>query len=437
MLGTAAAITATPPFGHAMRSNFMLAEDLTTFNFGGYGGTPKPVFEAQMNYIRQMEADTGEWMNGATGYRGKISAVRVELAKLLKCSADDLVLVDNASNAINVLLARFGLTDSPFNATSPLTRRSSAPAVLLDLSVAYGPFVGYYNWLQAERGVEVMTVDLSFPSTDAQLVAAVREALELRKAAGLAMPAAAVVDQVASVPALKLPVAELTRVLHEYGVFVIVDGAHAVGNVPCDFSSSGELTNVDAWFGNAHKWLMAPKSAAVMYVRADHHSGAGEVGVWPEPTVVDSYGDDFVTRFVWSGTRDRSSFCAVHDALAFRASVGGEEAIREYTHGLARWAGEHLSAVWHTKVLDSGPSQANSMLNIVVPTANHTACLQVVHTLHASHGIYVNSCFQLDAEHGAIASYFRLSAQIFLQRSDFVKLGELVPKLLAEEAVRA
>ena len=30
-------------FGHDMRSQFMLADTLTTFNFGGYGSTPRPV----------------------------------------------------------------------------------------------------------------------------------------------------------------------------------------------------------------------------------------------------------------------------------------------------------------------------------------------------------------------------------------------------------
>ena len=43
-----------------------------------------------------------------------------------------------------------------------------------------------------------------------------------------------------------------------------------------------ELANVDVWFGNAHKWLMAPKSAAVLYVRKDHHTSS----YWPEPTVL-------------------------------------------------------------------------------------------------------------------------------------------------------
>ena len=42
----------------------MVSPNLTTFNHGGYGATPKPVFDAQLGYMREMEADIGVWMNG-------------------------------------------------------------------------------------------------------------------------------------------------------------------------------------------------------------------------------------------------------------------------------------------------------------------------------------------------------------------------------------
>ena len=89
--------------------------------------------EAERRYIETMEADIGHWMSSETlGYRPKITEVREKMAAFLGCSADDLVLVDNASNAINILLARLGLTPTPLNATAPLDQ---APGVLLALSV--------------------------------------------------------------------------------------------------------------------------------------------------------------------------------------------------------------------------------------------------------------------------------------------------------------
>ena len=37
----------------------------------------------------QMEADISPWMNGADGYRGKIAAVRKQLAALLNCEESE------------------------------------------------------------------------------------------------------------------------------------------------------------------------------------------------------------------------------------------------------------------------------------------------------------------------------------------------------------
>eukprot|EP00966_Prymnesium_polylepis_P121855 2816631-Prymnesium_polylepis.2 len=54
--------------------------------------------------------------------------------------------------------------------------------------------------------------------------------------------------------------------------------------------------------------------------------------------------------------------------------------------------------------------QASSMLNIEVPTTNHSACPSAVATLKSEHGIFVNSCFSLDDAHGGVPNYFRLSA---------------------------
>ena len=46
------------------------------------------------------------------------------------------------------------------------------------------------------------------------------------------------------------------------GIPVLVDGAHALGQVPVDL---GEL-KPDFFFSNAHKWTFVPRGCAVMYI---------------------------------------------------------------------------------------------------------------------------------------------------------------------------
>ena len=167
-----------------------------------------------------------------------------------------------------------------------------------------------------------------------------------------------------------------------------------------------------------------------------HHGGDLAPAVFPQPTVVDSWGDSYVDRFEWDGTRDRSPMCAIKDALAFRQSLGGEAAIMEYTHSLAKWAGEHLSGVWKTRVLNGAEAdERNSMVNVEVPVSAEQ-CGKLVKALHDDEGLYVIGSTAASGPYPSVPGFkcfFRLSAQVYLERSDFVRLGEAVLKRVRAE----
>jgi selenocysteine lyase/cysteine desulfurase len=61
------------------------------------------------------------------------------------------------------------------------------------------------------------------------------------------------------------PVAEITRALKAKGVHVMIDGAHALGQIDLDLPAIG----ADWYTANAHKWLYAPKGCAFLYAAAD------------------------------------------------------------------------------------------------------------------------------------------------------------------------
>ena len=253
--GGAAVHSHLQPFGRRLWGEWMFATNFSQMNHGAYGATPRPVMEAQWKYMQQMEANMQVWMNGLPGddpelpcfpgeeescrnhgYKGIVAAARARLAKYLNASAEDLVLVDNASNGINMLLRSF---------VGHSLKRGD---VLLDFSVVYGPFADFYRWLMGTVGVEVYQVQIGWPLTSpTQVVSAFRKVLDEQRAAGKHV-AYAVVSHVSSYPCVLLPVAELTAASHEYGVPMIVDGAHALGNLPVDL---GLMQNVDFWFGNA------------------------------------------------------------------------------------------------------------------------------------------------------------------------------------------
>ena len=83
-----------------------------------------------------------------------------------------------------------------------------------------------------------------------------------------------------------MPVAELTTLAKSKGAMVLIDGAHAPGMVDIDVTTIG----ADAYTGNCHKWLFAPKGTAFLYTRRDVQTEG-----FPLPCVVSSTGKrDFV-----------------------------------------------------------------------------------------------------------------------------------------------
>lgn len=56
-------------------------------------------------------------------------------------------------------------------------------------------------------------------------------------------------QDIESTPATVLPIAELISVAHSYGIPVLIDGAHALGNVEIDI----QALDADYYLSNAHK----------------------------------------------------------------------------------------------------------------------------------------------------------------------------------------
>ena len=410
LIGTAATTrfdeTVAPPhFGHALRDEFLFGENVTQMNHGAYGATPKKVLDAQFVHIKDIESDITKWYHmemPGNPYKAALLAVRQRIAAYINSPEEDTVLVDNASNAINVLLKRWVFEPNE---------------VLLEFSTAHGPFQAFYSWLSATRGVEIVKVGFAFPlSGPEDILAALNETLSSLRAQGKSA-SVAVVSQVSSCPAVILPVERIVRVLREAGIPSIVDGAHALGAVEVDVRKMAP----DFWFGNGHKWLYTPKSVCVLYVSKPYQGK-----YWPEPTVVDSFGDAFTDRFIWSGTRDRSTFLTVPDALDFRQWVGGEVAVRSYIQQLSRDGAALLVNMWnrrgsHKSGLLAPDSMQGTMHNVIVPTDSKATCEKLGRELVDTYKFQI---FAMSVD--SIPCYVRAHAQIYLTLDDYRRLGELV-----------
>jgi isopenicillin-N epimerase len=101
-------------------------------------------------------------------------------------------------------------------------------------------------------------------------------------------------------------------VLREAGVVVLVDGAHAPGQLPVALTALGP----DFWVGNFHKWPCSPRAAAGLYVAERWRGVTGSFPVsWREA-------EGFPHSFLAPGTVDSTAWLSVPAALELFESLG-------------------------------------------------------------------------------------------------------------------
>merc|ERR1719201_1972595 len=140
------------------------------------------------------------------------------------------------------------------------------------------------------------------------------------------------VDHISSPSAIVFPIASLATQLHKLGVLLLVDGAHAPGQLDLDLEKLG----ADFYTGNLHKWCFAPKGSAFLWVAPAHRSSL-------EPLVTSHlYGGSLQDQFYMQGTMDHTPYLTAPRALQFYQDLGGREAVLSYTTPILDWAQQML-----------------------------------------------------------------------------------------------
>ena len=142
--------------------------------------------------------------------------VRARIARYINAnSSQDLVFVDNASGGINAVLRSIKLEPSD---------------QILYLNVAYGMVKTTIKYVSGhDHGESMLQANITLPSTREDIIRAVDEQLVRNPAVKLAS-----FSHITSIPAVLLPVELLVQTCRKHGVMVMIDGAHALGQIPVD-----------------------------------------------------------------------------------------------------------------------------------------------------------------------------------------------------------
>jgi len=292
-----------------LRELFLLDPDVVFLNHGSFGACPRPVFEEYQRLQRELEREPVEFLGLKRRFPELIAHARERLAAYVGASASDLVLVPNATTAVNMVARSLDL--APGDEIVATTHE-------------YGGNELLWEYVCERRGARYVTVD-TVPA----------RAVDDLLGACTASTRALFVSHISSPTALRFPVEQLCARARDAGVLTIVDGAHAPGHVALDLDALG----ADFYAGNCHKWLCSPKGAGFLHVRREVQPLLEPAAVswdWPEC--------DWSDRHRWTGTRDPSPHLAVPAAIDFQAE-NGWDAVRARCHELAVRASGELAAL--------------------------------------------------------------------------------------------
>jgi isopenicillin-N epimerase len=295
-----------------MATHWTLDAEVVFLTHGTFGACPRPVLEAQAAWRARMEAEPVRFF--ADELEPALDAAREPLAAFVGAEPADIAFMHNATSGVNAVLRslRFEPGDE-----------------ILGADHEYNACLNAARHVAERAGGRLVVAGLPFP------VAGPHEIVERVLAAVTPRTKLALLSHITSPTAVVLPVLELVRELTGRGVEVLVDGAHAPGNVDVDLGAL-EAAGLSYWTGNLHKWVSAPKGAAMLWVRRDRQAGIHPLTISHGFNEARTDRSRFHLEFDWQGTDDVTAVLAAPVALDFVGGLlpGGWPAVRDRNHEL-------------------------------------------------------------------------------------------------------
>eukprot|EP00310_Coccolithus_braarudii_P016931 CAMPEP_0183360190 /NCGR_PEP_ID=MMETSP0164_2-20130417/54549_1 /TAXON_ID=221442 /ORGANISM="Coccolithus pelagicus ssp braarudi, Strain PLY182g" /LENGTH=396 /DNA_ID=CAMNT_0025534491 /DNA_START=12 /DNA_END=1202 /DNA_ORIENTATION=+ len=393
------------PFGRALLPLFALNASYTNLNQGSYGAPPHAVLDAGSAIRARVEANPDRFFR--MDLFSLLPPVIARLARMVGASPEDVVLIDNASHGVNAVLRSLHI---------PIGKK------ILTLNVAYCMVKNTVKYLSNEWHAQSLEVSVQLPEMgDDEIVAAVEQAL-VANTGGVHV---ASFSHIVSLPSVILPVERLVALCHKHGVLVLIDGAHALGQIPLAL----DALDADFYVANGHKWLNTAKGSALLWARRN-------VQRLIEPTTISWEGQGashFQAAFSYEGTADYSAVLSMGAALDFRQRLGGEDAVMHYMHSLAVQGGELAAAAWGTSLLFADHSRFGAMVDVRLPA--HNASIdwtdELLNGLAGGRSTYVP--IYGDGHGGEIA---RISCAVYNDLDDIRFFATTVKRIIAKHAVK-
>ncbi len=278
-------------FWAKIRSDYRLKPDYINLENGYYCFLPKETLEQFISHVREVNYQGSYYMRTVQWDKKKEAATK--LAQMAGCEPEELIITRNTTESLDTVIGGF-----PWKAGDE--------AVMANQD--YGAMLNMFKLVEKRHGVVRKLVDVPLhPESDEEIVAAYEAAITPKTK--LLM-----VCHLVNITGHILPVRKICDMAHARGVEVMVDGAHAFGQI--NFSIKD--LDCDYYGTSLHKWLSVPLGAGFLYVKQGKASQ-----IWPLFAEDEREPDD-ISRLNHTGTHPVHTDLAITNAIDYHNMIGGE-----------------------------------------------------------------------------------------------------------------
>jgi len=352
-----AAVAGGDSYWNLVKEQFPLRPGKIPMNAANLCPSPRSVAERVAELTRDLDADVS--FQNRDKFHATLEASRRKVAGQLGVSAEEIALVRNTSEANNVI--NNGLSLKPGDEIVLFDQNHPTNNVAWDVRAA-------------RFGYTVKRV--AVPST----VKDPGEVVRLFESALGPKTRVLSITYVSNTTGIRLPARELCELARRRGIYAHVDGAQVWGALNLNLRDIG----CDSFSSSAHKWLMGPKEAGVLYVRQERIAQ-----IWPS-IVAPGWGNKVETeakgarKFETLGQRDDACLAAVGTAVDFHQMIGFDqvearmmELSSALKQGLARTRGARLVT----------PIDPRLSAGVVVTRFEGADAQKIYQQIYAKHGV--------------------------------------------------
>ncbi len=274
-----------------VKRQFPLEENLIYLNAANVCPASRLVLDRHVEYLRDFHANPS--FQNRDKYADMRESLRGKIARMLRVSADEIAITRNTSEGSNIVVKGVDLKPGDEILITDHNHPSNND-----------------SWrVRAQRdGLVVRSLPVPIPAPSAEkLLADFARAITPRTRV-------IAITHVTSTTGIRYPAREIAALARKHGIYMHLDGAQTFGALDVNLGKIG----CDSYSASAHKWLMGPLEAGILWVRAERIPQ-----IWP--SIVTAGWTDHLKgarKFEVFGQRDDPRVVALEAAVDFISLIG-------------------------------------------------------------------------------------------------------------------